>query len=164
LLPVLFILSLEFAGVAASAFASHRGWDAGVVVVALVYLVIFALDMAAVIWAGSGLDYVQKGKPGAPGLLWVLIGDRLHAVLVFRSASLHWVADILDDLARKLQSDFRNAAQRYTFSAPNTHSRHGEYGMPPRRYRDRLPSPCRGHRHRRPGSARKLLRFWRGGK
>ncbi len=148
LLPVLFILSLEFAGVTASAFASHREWDAGVVVVALVYLVIFALDMAAVIWAGMwfGLTCKKESQAATRTILWVLItpiGCMLFwcfGLLPFIGWPIFWII-----WARgKLQSGLRAmAAQRYTFSAPNTHWLPGmaSLGMPPPPLPRPLPPP-----------------------
>jgi ABC-type Na+ efflux pump permease subunit len=139
LLPVLFILCLELTGVVgASALGPSGGWDAGVIIAGLVYLAIFALDMAAVIWAGMwfGLSSKKENQAATRTILWVLIAPlgclifSCFGLLPFIGWPIFWIV-----WARgKLQTGLREmAAQQYGFSAPNTHWLPGmaSMGMPP---------------------------------
>jgi ABC-type Na+ efflux pump permease subunit len=126
LLPIMFILSLELACVATAAAAGRRDWDPSIVVAALVYLVIFALDMAAVIWAGMwfGLTCKKESQAATRTILLVLIAPIgcllfwCFGLPLFFSWPLFWIM-----WARgKLHSGLRKmAAQQHGFSAPNTH-------------------------------------------
>jgi len=95
-------------------------------VVAGCYLVMFALDVAAVIWAGMwfGLTCKKESQAATRTILWVLvapIGCMLFwcfGFLPFIGWPIFWIL-----WARgKLQSRLREmAAQQYTFSGPSTH-------------------------------------------
>lgn len=141
LLPVVFILSLEFTGLSAYAFTQGTpmtGSWASLIVVVGFFLMIFALDMAAVIWAGMwfGLTSKKENQAATRTILWVLIapiGCTLFwclGLLPFIGWPVFWIIWANGRLRSRLRE---MATQQYGFSAPNTNWLPGtaSLGVPP---------------------------------
>ncbi len=153
LLPVLFILGLELTGIIGYGLIQTKHAPdpslASAIIVAGCYLVMFALDIAAVIWAGMwfGLSSKKENNAATQTILWVLIAPICGLLFwclglpIFIVWPIFWIIWSRGKLLSKLREI---ATQHYAFSGPGTNWLPGvaSVGMPPPLPRPlQLPAP-----------------------